>query len=195
MSDGGFLGQVHAQLIEDLLELGHDDQNQKRRDTQDENKGDDRIGHRRLDFPPKLLRGLHVIGQAVENGVNLTGSFTRPDHVDIDAAENLSVLVKGGGKVAAGTDSLDDIVNDKFEPGVGDLFLEDLKGLQERDAGGNHGGKLPREDAELLQFHAGAGFPTKKPLRHLLFGAHFRRRGFIGHAGSMVLPGRDGVNG
>ncbi|MCZ7648872.1 MAG: hypothetical protein M5U26_27050 [Planctomycetota bacterium] len=97
-----------------------------------------------------MLHRFHVVGEALQDGVELTGRFAGLDHVDVDAAEDRRMLGQRGAQVHAAAHVLDDRADAGFETGVFGLFFEDVQTFEHRDAGADHRRELAREDDQAF---------------------------------------------
>ena len=88
----GELGQLVARtehVLEDLLELGHDDRHQEDHDAHGDDHDDDGIDHRGHDLVLELLGLFLVFGEPVEHEFEHAAQFAGLDHVDVKLVENL----------------------------------------------------------------------------------------------------------
>jgi hypothetical protein len=72
------------------------------------------VGHGADDLGAELDLGVHEVGEAVEDDVEVTARLTGADHVDVEVGEDLGVLGEGGGEGGA----LVDLVFDGGEDGL-----------------------------------------------------------------------------
>ena len=84
--------QLELEVLEDLLEHGHDLEHDERQDADGHHDDDDRVDHRAFDFALERFGPFQELGQARENDFQGTAGLAGLDHVDVQAVEALGAL-------------------------------------------------------------------------------------------------------
>ena len=149
LGDGGerFVAQ---HVVEDRLELRHDEDHEEGHDDHGKGKHDDRINHRRLDLVFDLLRLFLELRETGENKFQHTAELAGFHHVDEELVKNSRMLRQALGESAAALHGIGELVDRVLEQNVALLFGEDVEPAQKRQAGIDQGRELPGEDHQDL---------------------------------------------
>src|SRR5205823_12990732 len=109
------------------------------------------IHHRALDPALQLSRLLDLVGDAVEDRVEDSGSLSRLDHRDVEAVEDLRVARHRLREEESSLDVGAELAHDRREVEVLRLLLQDYQRADDVEAGFDHRRELPREDLEGLR--------------------------------------------
>ncbi len=149
------LGQRRQRLaaehvLENLLELRHDEHEQEAHDRHRDDQHDDRVEHGRHDLVLDLLRLFLELGQADEHQFQHAADLAGLDHVDVELVENLRVLRQPFGERAAALHRVAELGDGRLEHRVALLFFEHRQPAQQRQAGVDERRQLPGEDHQDL---------------------------------------------
>ena len=85
----GDVGQLGAEVLEDLLELRHDLQHDEDEDADGEEHDEDRVDHRSADLALQRLGPLLELGEPLQDDFQGPARLAGLDHVDVQAVEGL----------------------------------------------------------------------------------------------------------
>ena len=117
----------------DLLELGHNVDEQEGHDGDRDDQHDDRVEHGGDDFVLQLLRLFLEVGQTDEDELHDAAKFAGFHHVDIKLVENFRMLSEAIGKSAASLHGVGQLSDRLAQHRVGFLLAEHIETTQQRE--------------------------------------------------------------
>lgn len=143
-------GHVGVEVVEDLNELGHDEDHDAQHD--DAGDADDRGGvdHRADDAGFEPGGFFEKLGQAGEDEVEHTADFAGGDHLGVEDVEGLGVFGEGVAERGTRRDVFVDVLEGVLHEAGLLLLLEDGERAEDGQAGVLQGGELAGEEGEVL---------------------------------------------
>src|SRR5580765_5737970 len=143
--------QLAVQLGEDVHEDRHEEHQQADQDEGGEDHHHRRVHHRALDAALDLGLLLDLQGDAVEHGVQDSGSLAGLDHRDVEAREDLRVAAERLREQQTALDVGANLADHEREVRIVGLLLEDHQRADDVQAGLDHRRELAREDLQRLR--------------------------------------------